>query len=62
MFPLEHKEDRKKIIQLIKDILKDNIKLRVQNKTGGYSLVGQKLKKTTPRFNYQEYYREKSSE
>ena len=62
MFPLENKEDRKKIIQLIKDILKDNVKLRVQNKTGGYSLVGQKLKKTTPRFNYQEYYRGKSSE
>lgn len=62
MFPLENKEDRKKVTQLIKDILKDNVKLRVQNKDGSYSLVNQKSKKAISKFNYQEYYREKSSE
>ena len=62
MFPLENKEDRKKVTQLIKDILKDNVKLRVQNKDDSYSLINQKSKKTIPKFNYQEYYREKSSE
>ncbi|MGL4653573.1 polyphosphate kinase 1 [Cetobacterium sp.] len=59
IFPLENKEDRKKVTQFLKDILKDNVKLRVQNKDGSYSLVSTKNKKGTLKYNYQESYREK---
>ncbi|WP_294094551.1 polyphosphate kinase 1 [uncultured Cetobacterium sp.] len=59
IFPLENKDDRKKVTQFLKDILKDNVKLRIQNRDGSYSLVGAKNKKGTLKYNYQENYREK---
>ncbi len=62
IFPLENKDDRKKVTQLLKDILKDNVKLRIQNKNGSYSLISNKSKKAELKFNYQEYYREKVNE
>ena len=62
IFPLENKEDRKKVIQVIKDILRDNTKLRVQNTDGSYKLVGEKEKKSLIKFNYQEDCIEKLNE
>ncbi|WP_084537614.1 hypothetical protein [Cetobacterium somerae] len=38
IFPLEDIKNKRKVIQFIKDILKDNVKLRIQNKDGSYSL------------------------
>ena len=52
LFPVEDRESKKKIISLLDDIYKDNMKLRVQNSDGSYSRV--KTGKTA--FNVQEYF------
>ncbi|MGL5052486.1 MAG: polyphosphate kinase 1 [Cetobacterium sp.] len=59
IFPLEDKRNKKKVLQLLKDILKDNTKLRVQNKDGSYSLVSDKNKGNKQKYNYQELYLDK---
>ena len=58
IFPLEVKEDRKKVLQMLDDILRDNVKLRIQNKDGSYSLV-QPKKGSGTKFNYHEHYIDK---
>ncbi|MGL5000647.1 MAG: polyphosphate kinase 1 [Cetobacterium sp.] len=59
IFPLKDKQSKRKVLQLLNDILNDNTKLRIQNKDGSYSLVGNKSKKNRNKNNYQELYLDK---
>lgn len=56
MFPIENKDDQKKIQSIINNCLKDNVKLSIQNPDGTYTKVPKK--KNSKSFNVQEYYRE----
>lgn len=58
MFPLKDKNSKKRISTLLRDILKDNCKLRVQKTDGSYSKI--KIKSSTKKFNYQEFYAKKT--
>lgn len=58
MFPLKDKNSKKRIQTLLRDILKDNCKLRIQKNDGSYSKI--KTKSVNKRFNYQDFYAKKT--
>lgn len=53
MFPLKDKTSKKRIQILLRDILKDNCKLRVQKNDGTYCKI--KVKSPSKKFNYQDF-------
>ncbi len=50
LFPIEDKENKVEVIKVLKNILNDNVKLRIQNPDGSYSM----MKNNKSEFNYQE--------
>lgn len=58
MFPLKDKNSKKRIYTLLRDILRDNSKLRVQKIDGSYSKI--KVKSPSKKFNYQDFYTKKT--
>lgn len=54
MFPIEDRTGKKRIATFLEDFLRDNSKLRIQNKDGSYSRI--KTKNNSDKYNYQENY------